>query len=138
MLGIVAGHYDYDWKEAEHRFQLATRHEAMSPHLRSWHAPFMLQSTGRLTEALVQSARVIDEDPLCQMWHMMHAIRCARSGVWRSASWQSGAPWNSIPTSGSAGRNQACSRLFAGITTKRCTVRRKRWLLPHGRPTPWA
>ena len=73
MLGIVAGHYDYDWKEAEHRFQLATRHEAMSPHLRSWHAPFMLQSTGRLTEALVQSARVIDEDPLCQMWHMMHA-----------------------------------------------------------------
>jgi len=47
--------------------------EAMSPHLRSWYATFMLQSTGRLTEALVQSERVIDEDPLCQMWHLMHA-----------------------------------------------------------------
>ena len=73
MLGIVAGHYDYDWKEAERRFQPVASDDAMSPHLRQWYGTFLLQSTGRLAEALVQSARVIEEDPLCQMWHTMHA-----------------------------------------------------------------
>jgi len=73
MLGIVAGHYDYDWHEAERRFSLATRRGSMSPHLRQWYGTFWLFATGRPHEARLQEAAVIDEDPLCQMWHVMHS-----------------------------------------------------------------
>ena len=73
MLGIVAGHYDYDWGEAERRFRLAVKREPLSPHLRQWYATFWLFATGRTSEAQLQVARVIEEDPLCQMWHGMRA-----------------------------------------------------------------
>jgi serine/threonine-protein kinase len=73
MLGIVAGHYDYDWAEAGHRFSLAVRREPLSPHLRSWYDTFWLLTIGRVDEARLQGTRVIEEDPLCQMWHLMHS-----------------------------------------------------------------
>jgi len=49
MLGIVAGHYDYDWAEAERQFRIAVKREPLSPHLRQWYATFWLASTGRGT-----------------------------------------------------------------------------------------
>jgi serine/threonine protein kinase/tetratricopeptide (TPR) repeat protein len=73
MLGIVAGHFDLDWKECERRFQLAMSQETVSPHLRQWYAFFYLFATGRAEEARKQMERVIEEDPLSQMWHGMHA-----------------------------------------------------------------
>jgi len=73
MLGIVAGHYDYDWNEAERRFRLAVNREPLSPHLRQWYGTFLLFATGRTDEARRQLSRVIDEDPLCQMWRLMRA-----------------------------------------------------------------
>jgi len=73
MLGIVAGHYDYDWSEAERRFRLAVDREPLSPHLRQWYGTFLLFATGRTDEARLQLSRVIDEDPLCQMWRLMRA-----------------------------------------------------------------
>jgi len=73
MLGIVAGQYDYDWSEAERRFSQAVKREPLPPHLRQWYATFWLFSTGRAEEALLQVSRVIDEDPLCQMWHFMRS-----------------------------------------------------------------
>ena len=73
MLGIVAGHYDYDWAEAGRRFALAVQREPLSPHLRQWHASFWLLATGRAEEGAAGTSRVIEEDPLCQMWHSMHA-----------------------------------------------------------------
>jgi TolB-like protein/predicted Ser/Thr protein kinase len=73
MLGIVAGHYDYDWGEAERRFRLAVKREPLSPHLRQWYGTFFLFATGRADEARVQLSRVIEEDPLCQMWRLMRA-----------------------------------------------------------------
>jgi serine/threonine-protein kinase len=75
MLGIIAGHYDYDWGEAERRFRAAVKREPLSTHLRQWYASFWLLTIGRSDDALLQLARVIDEDPLCQMWHYL------RSGV---------------------------------------------------------
>jgi tetratricopeptide (TPR) repeat protein len=48
--------------------------EPLSPHLRSWHAFFYLLSTGRLDEARKQSERVLEDDPLCQMWYFCHAF----------------------------------------------------------------
>lgn len=70
MLGIVAGHYDFDWSEAERRFRVAVGREPISCHLRQWHALFCLFSTGRADEARQQMAIVIEEDPLSQMWHL--------------------------------------------------------------------
>jgi len=71
MLGIVAGHCDLDWKEAERRFRLAMEREPISCHLRQWFSNFFLLSIGRAAEAKGQMLRVLDEDPLSQMWHCM-------------------------------------------------------------------
>jgi len=68
MLGIVAGHYDYDWVEADKRFA-AARRDQMSPHLRQWHAQFHLLAIGRRVEGVAEHRRVLEEDPLCQTWH---------------------------------------------------------------------
>jgi serine/threonine-protein kinase len=71
MLGIVAGHYDYDWQEADRRFQFVVKREPLSPHLRQWNGSFRLFSTGQAEQALVQVTRTIEDDPLCQMWYGM-------------------------------------------------------------------
>jgi len=78
LVDVVAqprNHYDYDWGEAERRFRAAVKREPLSTHLRQWYASFWLLAIGRPDEALLQLARVMDEDPLCQMWHYL------RSGV---------------------------------------------------------
>jgi tetratricopeptide (TPR) repeat protein len=73
VLGIVAGHYEYNWGEAERRFRLAVKREPLSHHLRQWYGTFFLFATGRADDARLQLSRVIDEDPLCQMWRLMRA-----------------------------------------------------------------
>ncbi|MBZ5577041.1 MAG: protein kinase [Acidobacteriia bacterium] len=69
MLGIVAGHYDFDWRENDRRFRLALAREPISCHLRQWHSLFHLSALGQAEEALRQLDRVLEEDPLSQMWH---------------------------------------------------------------------
>ena len=81
MLGIVAGQHDFDWGEADRRFRLAVAREPISPHLRQWYALFLLFSTGRIDEARRQIERVLDEDPLCQMWHNMHSYVLQGAGL---------------------------------------------------------
>jgi serine/threonine-protein kinase len=81
MLGIVAGHYDYDWAEAARRFA-AARRDQMSPHLRQWHAQFHQFSMGRCDESLAEHQRVLDEDPLCQTWR--YTVGCVLHAVGRS------------------------------------------------------
>ena len=56
LLGIVAGTYDLDWKEAERRFRLATAREPVPWHVCLWHSYFFLFSVGRFEEALAGSA----------------------------------------------------------------------------------
>jgi serine/threonine-protein kinase len=73
MLGIVAGVLDFDWPETERRFRLAAR-EPISTHMRQWNAYFHLLSIGRPAEAKRWHDRVIEEDPLSQMWHYTSAI----------------------------------------------------------------
>ncbi len=80
MLGVVNGQYDYDWAEAERRFRRAVGREPLSPHLRQWYGTFFLFSVGRAGEALSQLDRVIEEDPLCQMWRMMRSNLLAGLG----------------------------------------------------------
>jgi serine/threonine-protein kinase len=81
MLGIVAGHYEYDWSEAERRFRLAVNREPLSPHLRQWYGTFFLYATGRADAARLHLSRVIDEDPLCQMWRLMRANLLSSVGL---------------------------------------------------------
>jgi tetratricopeptide (TPR) repeat protein len=85
MLGIVAGHYEYDWTEAERRFRLAVRREPLAPHLRQWYGTFFLFATGRADEARLQLTHVIEEDPLCQMWRLMRANVLPAVGLERDA-----------------------------------------------------
>jgi tetratricopeptide (TPR) repeat protein len=64
MLGIVAGVYDFDWKEAERRFRLAMAHDPIPPQVRQWYVSFYLRHMGRTEEALEQQEQVLKEDPL--------------------------------------------------------------------------
>jgi TolB-like protein len=80
MLGVVKGQYDYDWAGAERCFHRAMAREPLSPHMRQWRGTFFLFSLGRFEGALTDLTRVIDEDPLCQMWRMMRANLLAGMG----------------------------------------------------------
>jgi serine/threonine protein kinase/Tfp pilus assembly protein PilF len=64
ILGIAAGTYDLDWKEAERRFRLATAHEPVPWHVRNWHSFFYLFSVGRFQEARREAQRTLEDDPL--------------------------------------------------------------------------
>jgi hypothetical protein len=48
MLGIVAGAYECDWKEAERRFRLALDRDPVPTMVLQWHAWFFLLPTGHL------------------------------------------------------------------------------------------
>jgi eukaryotic-like serine/threonine-protein kinase len=85
MLGIVAAVLDFDWSETARRFGLATAREPMSPHLRQWNAYFHLFSIGQAAESTRQHQRVIEEDPLSQMW------RCTLSLVLQGQDLEKGA-----------------------------------------------
>ena len=74
MLGIVAGVLDFDWPETERRFRLATAREPITTHMRQWNAYFHLLSIGRSAEAIRHHDRVLEEDPLSQMWHYTSAV----------------------------------------------------------------
>ena len=80
MLGIVAGVLDFDWQETERRFRLAMAREPITPHVRQWNAWFHLFSIGRATEAKQQMDRVVEEDPLSQMWRYIMSVTLAGSG----------------------------------------------------------
>jgi TolB-like protein/Tfp pilus assembly protein PilF len=80
MLGIVAGHYDFDWAEQERRFARALARGAVSGHVRQQRALFDLLSRGQAEEAHREHLRVIDDDPLCQMWHYTNSVTLAALG----------------------------------------------------------
>ena len=80
MLGIVASVLDYDWQELERRIQVATAREPLSAHMRQWKAYFYVFSIGRPEEARQLVAQIIEDDPLCQMWHFTLALVLAALG----------------------------------------------------------
>jgi TolB-like protein len=80
MLGIVAGHYDFDWAEQERCFARAFARGAVSGHVRQQRALFDLLTRGRAEEAHREHLKVIDDDPLCQMWHYTRSLTLAALG----------------------------------------------------------
>jgi len=63
LLGDVAMNYDYDWGEAERRYQLALAREPVPVLVRASYARY-LHYTGRTGEALDQMAVALRQDPL--------------------------------------------------------------------------
>jgi eukaryotic-like serine/threonine-protein kinase len=64
LLGVVAGIYDYDWKEAARRFDVALGHEPVPAEVRAWYGAFYLVPQGRPGEAIQQHRAALRTDPL--------------------------------------------------------------------------
>jgi serine/threonine-protein kinase len=62
-LGLVAGLYDYDWKEAGRLFRLATARDPVPSQARQWYS-LHLVALGRAEEAIDEARRALREDPL--------------------------------------------------------------------------
>jgi tetratricopeptide (TPR) repeat protein len=63
MLGAVAGSLEYDWKEAERRFHLATAHDPVPVNVRLYYS-LHLMKIGRPAEAVQEADLGLQEDPL--------------------------------------------------------------------------
>lgn len=81
MLGIVAGLYDLDWKEAERRFRLATAREPVPWHVRAWYSCFFLLQVGRTEEARREAELALQSDPLSQILHWCLGIALEALGL---------------------------------------------------------
>jgi serine/threonine-protein kinase len=81
MLGIVAGTYDLDWKEAERRFRLATAREPVPWHVRAWYSCFYLLWVGRAEEARQEAERALGDNPLSQIVYWCLAIALDALGL---------------------------------------------------------
>jgi serine/threonine-protein kinase len=79
MLGLVAGHYDHDWREAERRFQLAMAQDPIPLDVRSAYAHSFLVPIGLAPEAARQLASVQHEDPVNAVLQFLLAVclQCA-------------------------------------------------------------
>jgi eukaryotic-like serine/threonine-protein kinase len=64
ILCAFAAAYDYEWKEAAHRFTLATASAAASPWVLAYLGAFYLLALGRRMEAIEQVGRAVQGDPL--------------------------------------------------------------------------
>jgi serine/threonine protein kinase/Tfp pilus assembly protein PilF len=64
MLGIVAAAFDYDWEEAERRFQMAMSHDPVPSNAHSWYAYYCLLPTGRTRDAVDHAKQALVADPL--------------------------------------------------------------------------
>jgi serine/threonine protein kinase/Tfp pilus assembly protein PilF len=80
MLGIVAGHLDYDWNEALRQFQLAMAHDPMPPSVRMWYGFFYLIYVGRTQESVEQLQLALQEDPLNALFRSCLAVSLTLAG----------------------------------------------------------
>jgi len=64
MLGVVAGFYDLDWKEAERRFRLALARDPVPAYVREPYGFFYLLASGRPQAAVEELERALKQDPL--------------------------------------------------------------------------
>jgi serine/threonine-protein kinase len=82
MLGIVAGIYDFDWKEAEHRFMLAMEQKPIPADVHLWYGVFYLVPHGRAVEAIPHHRLALGDDPLNPSFRAALAEAFAASGQW--------------------------------------------------------
>ena len=63
LLGLIAGLYDYEWRECDRRFRLARSRETVPPLVSAWHGQY-LAYTGHAHEGVVELERAVAQDPL--------------------------------------------------------------------------
>jgi len=73
ILGIAAGSYDHDWKEAERQFSLALAGDPAPPMARCFYGYYYLLPVGRLEDALRELHLGLAGDPLNSMCRSMLA-----------------------------------------------------------------
>jgi len=64
VLGMVAALYDFDWSEAQRRFQLAMAREPIAPYVRWYYSFSYLLPMGRAQESMHECMRGMEDDPL--------------------------------------------------------------------------
>jgi TolB-like protein/predicted Ser/Thr protein kinase len=79
-LGVVAGVYDYDWKEAERRFRLAMTRDPVPAQVLAWHVYFYLLPTGQRNEAVEEQRRAMQQDPLNVLFRCCLAVSLGAAG----------------------------------------------------------
>jgi TolB-like protein len=80
MLGLRAALYDYDWREAEKRFRLATAHEPVPP-LVQYSLALYLVATDRASEAIQRLDLALRQDPLnfaIRAWRPLSFVAAGR------------------------------------------------------------
>jgi tetratricopeptide (TPR) repeat protein len=77
-LGTVAAMYDYDWKEADRRFRLATARDPVPPEVRHLYGFFCLLFIGRAQGAVEEHERALQHDPLNLLFRMALGV-CLRA-----------------------------------------------------------
>ena len=83
VLGCIAALYDYDWVEADRRFQLAVAQGTASHEVRVHRSNFFLTHAGRGHEAVEDMEQLVREDPL--YWGAKWALAVAYRSTGRDA-----------------------------------------------------
>jgi tetratricopeptide (TPR) repeat protein len=78
--GTTAIWADFDWNEAQRRFDIAFSRAPVSPILRHWYGYFYLRQVGRSLEAVAQHRRALEEDPLNLIMRVGLAISLTAAG----------------------------------------------------------
>ncbi len=81
MLGVLAGFWKRDWKEAERWFRQAVSRNTIPWHVRSWHSTFYLLPLGRLEEARREAERALEDNPLSQILYYCMAYVLEGAGL---------------------------------------------------------
>jgi TolB-like protein len=79
-LGSVAAAYDYDWKLAEHYYQLAMAQEPVPALVRAVYAAYFLLALGRPLDAAQQMELAVQDDPLNGRYHEILGLCLEASG----------------------------------------------------------
>jgi len=69
LLGVLRGHYDFDWKGAERQFLRARELDPASAAVRDRYAYYFLRLMNRLEEAAAELQRSLELDPLSLFFH---------------------------------------------------------------------
>lgn len=79
-LAIFALWADFDWKEAQRRFDIAFSRQPVSPYLRHLYGYFYLRKVGRALEAVDQHRRALEQDPLNLIMRVGLAVALTAAG----------------------------------------------------------
>jgi Tfp pilus assembly protein PilF len=80
MLGTIATQYDYDWPEAERRFQRAMSHPSISSDVHRAYGFSYLLLGGRPAEAVAEVLQAVLEDPLFPVTRINYSMCLAAAG----------------------------------------------------------